>query len=85
MWRNKSGISLMVVTAFLLLIFLYVKTSTVNVETYANTITTIRDLQRIDADWSAEALKTRAALNQNFDPLAEILPLLIGVRDFFDI
>ncbi|HEY5602512.1 MAG TPA: DAHL domain-containing protein [Gammaproteobacteria bacterium] len=80
MWRNKYFSSLLVIAAFSILIFLYVKTSSVNVELYTNTITALRDLLRIDADWSAEALKTRAALNQDFDPLAEVLPQIRSVK-----
>ncbi len=80
MWRNKFFISLLIMAAFAVLIFLYVKTSAINVQAYTDTITAIRNLQRIDAAWNAEALKTRAALNQDFDSLANILPQIRDIK-----
>ena len=80
MFRNKIINGILVVIAFTILAILYINTSSINPSLYFDTLSSIRHLQRIDADWNAEALKTRAALNKDFDPLANILPQLREVR-----
>lgn|GEM_PF-1728074 len=70
---------MLVVLAVLVLIVLYFK-SGVDGHEYFQTVSTIRDLQRIDADWNAQILRTGLALNKNFDPLAGVLPRLRQVK-----
>ncbi|MCK5334544.1 MAG: HAMP domain-containing histidine kinase [Gammaproteobacteria bacterium] len=68
---NKNIINvLFVIIAVGVLSFLYIKSSEVDNEAYVKNLYTLRDLQRADANWTAETLKKRTSLSSNFDAMA---------------
>jgi len=80
MIKNKIISVVLTLSALAILVFLYVKTTSVDNVAFESNMGALHELQRIDSTWTSEALKTRAALNKNFDDIAAILPKLREIR-----
>ena len=62
------------IIAIAVLIYLFRETRSVDNAAFNQAVAEIRELQRIDAAWSVEALKSQLALNQDYDVIANYLP-----------
>lgn len=71
---------ILILSSLAVLAFLYVKTTSIDNEAFEANMNTLNELQTIDSNWTSEALKTRAALNKNFDDIAGLLPKLREIR-----
>ena len=58
------------------LVFIYQKTSSIDSDSYNKVISNINELERLDAAWNVEVLKSHAALSQDYDEIASYLPAI---------
>ncbi len=76
-WMIGSLLGLIAVS---LLGFLIWKTKGVGHETYNRNVGYIRHLQRLDAAWTVEVMKSQLALTQSYDNVASYLPEIRALR-----
>lgn len=73
--KNRWALVIIVgIIAVGILAYLFRETRSVDNAAFNQAVTEIRELQRIDAAWSVEALKSQLALNQDYDVIANYLP-----------
>jgi two-component system, NtrC family, sensor kinase len=76
---NKLRIFFGTLVALLLvsvLVFLILKTQTVDVDKHNEIIATLRELKQVDAEWNVDVLKSKTGVNNSYDPVASPLPLV---------
>jgi two-component system, NtrC family, sensor kinase len=62
------------------LVFLVMKTRSVDFDTHAEVINTLRQLKQVDAEWNVDVLKSKTGFNSNYDPVASPLPLIESLQ-----
>ena len=58
------------------LAWLYAKTRSVDFDAHNDTIGNLRQLKQIDAEWNIDVFKSKMGINNNYDPVAQPLPLI---------
>lgn len=56
--------------------FLFSKTQSVDFDLHNEIIGSLRQLKQIDAEWNIDVFKSKMGINNNYDPVAQPLPLI---------
>jgi two-component system, NtrC family, sensor kinase len=84
---NRRNLALLGVVALMLasvLLFLYLKSSSNQTITYAESRDLIGRIKQLNAQWETEILKARIAISHNYDPLVSPLTELTDLWERFD-
>ena len=77
--RNIGRLISNIVIALVLLAILgllIVKTRSVDFDAHNEIITNLRQLKQIDAEWNIDVFKSKMGINNNYDPVAQPLPVI---------
>ena len=72
--------SLLGVAAVLVLVFLYSKTKSVDIQGFNANLSDLRELQRMDASWNVESLKSQMAMTTDFDSISQYWPEIQKIK-----
>jgi signal transduction histidine kinase len=84
---NRRNLALLGVVALMLasvLLFLYLKSSSNQTITYAESRDLIGRIKQLNAQWETEILKARIAISHNYDPLVSPLTEITDLWERFD-
>ncbi|TPG96591.1 sensor histidine kinase [Pseudomonas caspiana] len=84
---NRGNLALLCVVALMLasvLLFLYLKSSSNQTTTYAESRDLIGRIKQLNAQWETEILKARIAISHNYDPLVTPLTEITNLWERFD-
>ncbi|RON32761.1 DAHL domain-containing protein [Pseudomonas brassicacearum] len=84
---NRGNLALLCVVALMLasvLLFLYLKSSSNQTTTYAESRDLIGRIKQLNAQWETEILKARIAISHNYDPLVTPLTEITTLWERFD-
>jgi two-component system NtrC family sensor kinase len=84
---NRGNLALLCVVALMLasvLLFLYLKSSSNQTTTYAESRDLIGRIKQLNAQWETEILKARIAISHNYDPLVTPLTEITDLWERFD-
>ncbi len=56
--------------------FLFSKTRNVDFDAHNDVISNLRQLKQIDAEWNIDVFKSKMGINNNYDPVAQPLPVI---------
>lgn len=56
--------------------FLFSKTQSVDFDAHNEIISNLRQLKQVDAEWNIDVFKSKMGINNNYDPVAQPLPLI---------
>ncbi len=56
--------------------FLFQRTSSVDFDAHNDIISNLRQLKQIDAEWNIDVFKSKMGINNNYDPVAQPLPVI---------
>ena len=59
-----------------ILVFLFNRTRSVDFDLHNEIIGNLRQLKQIDAEWNIDVFKSKMGINNNYDPVAEPLPVI---------
>ncbi|MHC8337807.1 DAHL domain-containing protein [Pseudomonas sp. HLT2-19-2] len=82
--RNLALLSVVAVMLASVLLFLYLKSSSNQTTTYAESRDVIGRIKQLNAQWETEILKARIAISHNYDPLVAPLTEMTNLWDRFD-
>ena len=75
-WRQRNLNILVALILIALLGFLFNKTRGVDFDGHNEIIGNLRQLKQIDAEWNIDVFKSKMGINNNYDPVAQPLPLI---------
>ena len=75
-WRQRNLNILVALILIALLGFLFNKTRGVDFDGHNEIIGNLRQLKQIDAEWTIDVFKSKMGINNNYDPVAQPLPLI---------
>lgn len=67
---------LIAVVLIAILGFLFSKTRNVDFDAHNDVISNLRQLKQIDAEWNIDVFKSKMGINNNYDPVAQPLPVI---------
>ncbi|MEB0044998.1 MULTISPECIES: DAHL domain-containing protein [unclassified Pseudomonas] len=82
--RSMALLSLAALILASTLLFLYLKSSSDQTSTYAESRDLIGQIKQLNAQWETEILKARIAINHNYDPLVTPLTEMTQMWERFD-
>ena len=75
--RRQRDINIFVAVILILLLgVLFNKTRAVDFDAHNEIISNLRQLKQIDAEWNIDVFKSKMGINNNYDPVAQPLPLI---------
>lgn len=72
--RRRLAVALLLGVLVLLLGFLFVRTQAVDFDSRDRVVRDLHELEKLDAEWNVNILRSRIDLNPDYDPLAAPLP-----------
>ncbi|MHC8388177.1 DAHL domain-containing protein [Pseudomonas sp. MDT2-39-1] len=84
---RRRSLALLGIVALILasiLLFLYLKSSSNQTSTYTESRDLVSRMKQLNAQWETEILKTRIAINHNYDPLVAPLTEMTKLWERFD-
>lgn len=74
---RQRGINILAAVVLIgVLAFLFNKTRAVDFDEHNEIISNLRQLKQIDAEWNIDVFKSKMGINNNYDPVAQPLPLI---------
>ena len=74
---RQRGINIVAAVVLIgVLAFLFSKTRAVDFDEHNEIISNLRQLKQIDAEWNIDVFKSKMGINNNYDPVAQPLPLI---------
>ena len=75
--NRQRDINILVAVVLIgLLAFLFSKTRALDFDEHNEIISNLRQLKQIDAEWNIDVFKSKMGINNNYDPVAQPLPLI---------
>ena len=74
MQRRRAIAALLLISLTLVLAFLFNRTQAVDIEAQNRVMLNLRELEKLDAEWNVNILRSHIGLNPNYDPLTAPLP-----------
>jgi two-component system, NtrC family, sensor kinase len=74
-WLAAACVIALLVAAWIALLF---GSRAVNAARQSETIAKVKEISRLDADWTADVLRSDADINRTYDPLTRPIPLIEG-------
>lgn len=79
--RTKATYVLIALILSAILGFLILKTRSVDFKQVNEVVSALRTLKQVDAEWNVELLRSKIGLNNNYDPVANPLPLITSLEE----
>jgi diguanylate cyclase (GGDEF)-like protein len=78
-WR-RAGVAAVLTVLLIALGYFFVRTQSVDIEAQNRLMLNLRELEKLDAEWDVDILRSRLGLSANYDALAEPLPRMHNLQ-----
>lgn len=81
MTRNQVLSAAIAIGLISVLVFLVLKTRSVDFDAHNEIVSILRQLKQVDAEWNTDVLRSKTGFNTNYDAVAKPLPLIAKLEE----